>query len=73
MAASIPPWPCCIFCYPVVDRTSYGGRQPVVASESVGRGPTLLKALTAVLTVLVIASVGYAIWIIIRYWGSVGV
>lgn len=45
----------------------------MVASESLGPGPTLLKALTAVLTLLVVASVGYAIWIIIRYWGSIGV
>lgn len=45
----------------------------MVASESVGRGSTLLKAITAALTLLVIASLGYAIWIIIRYWGSVGV
>ena len=45
----------------------------MVASESLGPGPTLLKAITAVLTLLVVASVGYAIWIIIRYWGNVGV
>ena len=41
--------------------------------EATGRGAALLKALTAVLLLLVAASVAYAVWIVVRYWGSTGV
>lgn len=45
----------------------------VAAGDSVGPGPTLLKAISAVLMLLVLAAIGYAFWIIIRYWEHTGV
>ncbi|HSJ05123.1 MAG TPA: hypothetical protein VK936_00385 [Longimicrobiales bacterium] len=35
--------------------------------------PALFKALFIVFSVLVVAAVGYAGWIVVRYWDQVGV
>lgn len=45
----------------------------MAGDESIGTGANVLRALAAALALLVVASAGYAVWIIIRYWGSVGV
>ena len=45
----------------------------MAAGDTVGPVPTLLKAISAVLMLLVFAAVGYAVWIIIRYWEHTGV
>lgn len=38
-----------------------------------GGGSTLLRALFALVTLLVVTSMGYATWIVVSYWGRVGV
>ncbi len=43
------------------------------ARKSNGAAPTLFKALFLVLTLLVLTTVGYAGWIVVRYWDRVGV
>ncbi|HSJ14466.1 MAG TPA: hypothetical protein VK939_08625 [Longimicrobiales bacterium] len=43
------------------------------AGESVGRGPTFLKAAFALLALLVLAAIGYAFWIVLRYWETISV
>lgn len=41
--------------------------------DSGGVGPGLLKSLFALLTVLVLAAMGYSLWIVVEYWDRVGV
>ncbi|MGD8363187.1 MAG: hypothetical protein PVJ04_17295 [Gemmatimonadota bacterium] len=41
--------------------------------SSPGTGPRLLTSLFLLLTLLVLASMGYSLWIVVEYWGRVGV
>jgi hypothetical protein len=43
------------------------------SGNSPGTSPALLKSLFALLAVLVLASMGYALWIVVEYWDRVGV
>lgn len=38
-----------------------------------GATPLILKSLFFLMTFLVLASVGYAVWIVVAYWDLVGV
>jgi hypothetical protein len=42
-------------------------------TTSAGPLPALLKAIFLLVTLLVLAAIGYAGWIVVRYWDQVGV
>ena len=49
-------------------------RSPTVESESHSKGgPAILRGLFVLMTSLVLASVGYAMWIVVTFWDRVGV
>lgn len=44
-----------------------------VDTQGSAAAPALLKALFIIVTALLVGSIGYAAWIVVSYWGRVGV